>query len=91
MKKWKIGILLAVNTALSYGIFLICIHQYNSKYGQAPDAQESRVLALRSKYLPTTTTVTVEEIKKNRKAEGSRFELLDSADKAFLLEVAGQR
>ena len=89
MKKWKIGILLAVNIGLVYAIFLICI-QPKRKYEifNNRNHEVSRVIALQAKYLPPATIVTVEETKKIRKAKGNRFDLLDSAEKAFLLEAA---
>ena len=101
MKKWKIGILLTVNSVLVYAVFLSCLHepksisqQVNSKYGLEEEIlrrQQSRLMSISLSQVSTPTSVTVEETRKIRKDNGDRFDLLDSGDKAFLIEVAGAK
>ena len=100
MRKWKLTALLISQAALTYAIFIVCVHSPKSKYRQINEAIGTEQNALRSKETKLNsiifgrvrhpTGVTVQQVKKDSSPNTriDRAEILSPEDKAFLEDAA---
>jgi hypothetical protein len=100
MKKWKIASLIASQAALTYAVFVICIHEPKTIAQQVQESvadeqsnlrnKEGKLRSIMFKNTQRPNTITIVETKKDIKPSGGRngLEMLSAEDAAFLVDVA---
>ena len=100
MKKLKLAGLLVSQAALTYVVFVICIHEPKSKYQQVQESvgveqsilqnKQVKLNSIMFNHFEHPTTVTIEQVRKDTKPNlrKSGFDLLSKEDAAFLVDVA---
>ena len=99
MKKWKLAGLILSQLALTYAVFIICIHQPKSKYREIEESvgwqenelrtAESRLYMIMNKYVQHPTTVRIERTyaPANSDTTTTGLAMLTTADADFLMRV----
>jgi hypothetical protein len=100
MKKWKLAVLVVSQAALTYAVFIICIHEPKTRYQQVEEAvgdarsilhnKEAKINSIVFNHFEHPTTVTIERVIKDPKPNPGKtgMDLLSAEDREFLEDVA---